>query len=172
MSICVETQGCFELDPDSGEPNANCVFTKLSQARYACASLASVDERDVPSLEQCYRLVYPARVQQVINKTKSDCLRLATIVQKCKFKISANVAHNVINVEDKKRIRRVLHTWGNFGVWGMSRGNTPHIHKPNGRLWKRVSGQVASKSLAWIPRGGILQYVRIRRKKRVGLSRG
>ena len=59
MPICVETQGGFEMDPESGEPIGNCVFARVSQSGCASASLASADERDVPSLECIYRSAYP-----------------------------------------------------------------------------------------------------------------
>ena len=31
MSICAEKLGHCELDPESGEPNGNCVFAKLTK---------------------------------------------------------------------------------------------------------------------------------------------
>ena len=54
------------------------------------------------------------------------------------------------------RFRHVLHTWENWGAWEDVSENIPHIRKPNGRLWKRVSGQVLAKSLEWIHRGEFL----------------
>ena len=51
MSICVETQGCFEMDPGPGGPIGNCGFARLSLEGYTSAPPASADERDVPSLE-------------------------------------------------------------------------------------------------------------------------
>ena len=101
MSICVETQGRFEMDPDSGEENGNCVFARLCQAGYTSASLASADGRDVPSLEYPYRFVYTERDQQIVNNMQPDWLKLASVIQKCKFGISANVAHYVINRVEK-----------------------------------------------------------------------
>ena len=89
------------MDPESGEPHGNCVFARLSQSGHTSSSLASADARDVPSLEYLYRLVYPEQDQHVINKMQPDCLKLAPIIQKCKFGIFANFAHNVINREDK-----------------------------------------------------------------------
>ena len=97
MSICFETPGCFELDLDSGEPRKTCVFARLSQDGYDSASFASADERGVPSLYYIYRLVYPGRGKQPLNKMQPDCRKLAPIVEKSKFRISANLAHNVIN---------------------------------------------------------------------------
>ena len=72
MSIGVETHGRFAMDPESGEPNGNCVFSRLSQAGYTSASLASAGERDVHPLEYIYRSGYPERDQQVINKMQPD----------------------------------------------------------------------------------------------------
>ena len=82
MSICVETQGCFGMGPESGEPNANCVFARLSRAWYDSASLASANERDVHSLEPPYRFVYPEKGQEPINKTQPDCRKLAPVGRK------------------------------------------------------------------------------------------
>ena len=83
MSICAETQGCFELDAESGEPDGNCVFPRLILAGYASSSLASADEKDSPSMDFLYRLVYPNTPEgQVINKMQSGCLKLVTIIQK------------------------------------------------------------------------------------------
>ena len=45
MSIFVDAPESSEFDPDSGEPNGNCVFAKLSQSGYASASLARADEK-------------------------------------------------------------------------------------------------------------------------------
>ena len=86
MSICVETQGRFELGPESGEPNENFVFAKLSQAGYTSSSSASVDERVVPSLEFLYRLAYPERGQnQPINEMQPDYLKLAPVIRKMRI---------------------------------------------------------------------------------------
>ena len=83
MSICAETQGRFELDPESGEPNANSFCSRLVRALYTSSSLARADGKDPPSMDFLYRLVYtytgPARA---INKMKPDCLKLVAIVQK------------------------------------------------------------------------------------------
>ena len=38
MAIFVATQGCFEMDPESGEPDGNCVFARLSQTGGTSAS--------------------------------------------------------------------------------------------------------------------------------------
>ena len=50
----------------------------------------------------------------------------------------------------------------------LSRENTPHAHKPNGWLWKRVSGQVAAKSLEWIHWAGFLNMAESNHKKATG----
>ena len=101
MSISVETQGCKGASKwirIPGGPSGNCVFSKLMQSGYTVAPLASPDEKDLHAQEYLYRLVYPER-EQNINKMHPCCLRLAPIIQKCKFGIAANVAHNVISRE-------------------------------------------------------------------------
>ena len=98
MSICAETQGRFELGTESGEPNGNCVFAMLILAWCASSSLVSAGEKDAPSMDFIYRLVYPdTPADQVINKMQPGCLKLVTIIQECKYKISTAAANNVIN---------------------------------------------------------------------------
>ena len=41
----------------------------------------------------------------------------------------------------------------------------PRVHKPNGRMWKRASGQAAAKSLEWTHRGKILNMAEFDLKK-------
>ena len=50
MTICDSAQWCFEMDPESGEPHGNCVYSKLIQAGYTSDSLASADEKDTQSI--------------------------------------------------------------------------------------------------------------------------
>ena len=59
MSICAETQGCFEMDDGSGEPNETCVYSRLIQLGHASQSLASSDEKDGLSMNYLYRLFRP-----------------------------------------------------------------------------------------------------------------
>ena len=47
----------------------------------------------------------------------------------------------------------------------MSHESAPNIHKPNGYLWTRVSGQVAAKSLEWIHWGNLLSMAEFNTKK-------
>ena len=49
-------------------------------------------------MDVLYRVAYPdADTSQVVNKMHPDCLKLVAIVEKCKFKIPATAANNVIN---------------------------------------------------------------------------
>ena len=94
-----------------------------------------------------------------------DCLKLAPIVQKCKFKISVNVAHTVINREGGNAFNTSF-THGGIGAYGrLSRENAPHIYKPNGWLWKMASGQVVARSLEWIDWWGFLNMAEFNIKK-------
>ena len=45
MSICAETQGCFEMEAESGEPMGTCVYSMLIQLWYTSQSLSSADEK-------------------------------------------------------------------------------------------------------------------------------
>ena len=98
LSICADTQVCFELDPESGEPNENCVFAMLIQTGWDISSLASADGKGALSMDFLYRAVYPdTGPAHVVRKTHPDCLKLAAIIRNYKFKIPATTANNVIN---------------------------------------------------------------------------
>ena len=74
MSIWAETQGCFDLDTEAGEPNANCVAARLILAGCDSSSLASADDKDAPSMDLLYRLVYRNTPgDHVINKMHPVC---------------------------------------------------------------------------------------------------
>ena len=157
MSICAATQGWSDLDPESGEPNANSFCSRLVRALYTSSSLARADGKDPPSMDFLYRLVYtytgPARA---INKMKPDCLELVAIFQKCKFKIAATGANDVINKDGGNAIST---SFIHAGIGDSERLYQEEIHaahKPNGWLWKREPYQALAKSPEWIPCGGIL----------------
>ena len=50
MVICAEAPGCFEIDPESGEPLERCVYSKLIQLGYTSDSPASAGEKDATSI--------------------------------------------------------------------------------------------------------------------------
>ena len=50
MAICAESPGCFEIDPEFGEPMGNCVYSELLQLGYSRTSSASSDEKDGSSI--------------------------------------------------------------------------------------------------------------------------
>ena len=67
--------------------------------------MASADEKDALSIDFLYRAVYPnTDPAQVVNKMKPDCLELVAIAQKCKFKIAATKANNVVNKDDENAL--------------------------------------------------------------------
>ena len=108
MDICDEAPGCFEIDTESGEPMETCVYSKLIQLGYASQSLASAGEKDGQSTNYLYRLAYPEPEKTVVGKMHPECLKLISIIQKCKLKIPATAANKFINKEEK-RARHVLH---------------------------------------------------------------
>ena len=61
MSTCAKTHGRSDLDPESSEPNENCVFAMLIQAGCDSSSLACADEKDALSMDFLYRAAYPTR---------------------------------------------------------------------------------------------------------------
>ena len=99
-------------------------------------------------------MVYPdTPADQVINKMQPDCLKLVTIIQKCKYKNPTSAAKNVINKDGENAYNSsFIHT----KIGDSERKNNGDMHnarKPNGWLRKRVSDQVQAKSLEWIHRG-------------------
>ena len=135
MTICAETRGRFELDPESGEPNGNCVFAMLILAWCASSSLVSAGEKDAPSMDFIYRLVYPdTPADQVINKMQPGCLKLVTIIQECKYKISTAAANNVINKDGENAYNA---SFVRTEIGESERKNNevnPNFHMPNGWL--------------------------------------
>ena len=102
MSICAETQGCFEIDFEPGEPNANCVYARLIRLGYTVQSLASADGKDGLPMNYLYRLARPDTLQEAdIGKMHPQCQKLVSIIQKCEIKISAKTANEVISEDEK-----------------------------------------------------------------------
>ena len=98
MSICVETQGRSEIDPESGDPNENCVFAMLIREGCDGSSLDSADGKVALSMDFLYRVAYPnTDPSQAIDKMQPDSIKLAAIDQKCKFISSETAANNVVN---------------------------------------------------------------------------
>ena len=62
MNICAETQGCFEMDPDTNEPQENCAYSKLILAGFHSDILCSEDERDANSINYLRNLVCPVHL--------------------------------------------------------------------------------------------------------------
>ena len=68
MAICAEAPWFFEIDPESGDPMGNCVYSKLIQLVYAITSLASADGKDGQSINYLYHLVCPGAEEGVVDK--------------------------------------------------------------------------------------------------------
>ena len=116
MDICAEEPGCFEIEPESGDPMETCVYSKLIQLWYSIHSLASADGKDGQSTNYLPRLVYPDTPQnETIDKMRPGCVKLVSIIQKCNLKQSASTANNVINKEEK-RARPILLPPGNWRI--------------------------------------------------------
>ena len=95
--------GCFELDVESGGPNGNFVYARLIQVGCAGQFLASADGEDGLSTNYLYHLARPsAPVDEVVSKMRPECLKLVSIIRKCKLIISGSVANNVVNKDEKK----------------------------------------------------------------------
>ena len=104
------------------------------------------------SMDFLYRVVYPNTAPATaINKMHPDCLKLAAIVRKSKFKIATNTANDVINKDDRNASDTPFTQAGIGDFERLYQEDTPAFHNPNGWLWTRVSDQVLAKSLEWIP---------------------
>ena len=82
MAICAEASGCFEIDPESGDPIGNCVYSKLIQLGRSSASLASADAKDGQSINYLCHLVYPGAEAGVVDKMHPERLKLASVIKK------------------------------------------------------------------------------------------
>ena len=157
MVICAEAPGCFEIDPESGEPLESCAYSKLIKLGYTSDSLASADGKDAASINYLYNLIYPDCVRdQPLDKMHPEYLKYARLIQKCKLKQAALTSENAVgkDEEDAYSLSYIHREIGEFER--KSPESAPGAHKPNGWLWKRVSGQVARNSLEWLPWGKFL----------------
>ena len=103
MAICAKAPGCFEIDPESGDPMETCVYSKLIQLGYSSQSLASADEKDGQSMNYLFRLAYPDTPRnETIDKMHPECLKLASFIQKCQSGQSAATANDVVNKAEKR----------------------------------------------------------------------
>ena len=102
MSIRTETQGFFDLDPESIEQKWKLRLCKVNQAGRTISSLASAYGKGALSMDSLHRAVYHNTDQSTaINKMKPDFPELVAIVQKCKFEIATNTTNGDINKDDR-----------------------------------------------------------------------
>ena len=73
-SICVDSPGFYAIANESGEPVADCVYSRLSREGYLGISLAIVDGEDWGSLEFSLNLACPRN--NIVNKDRPDCLKI------------------------------------------------------------------------------------------------
>ena len=105
MAICAEAPWCFEIDPESGEPQRNCVYSKLPILGYTSNSSASADGEDGGSTNYLNRSVYPdADAEVAVDKMLPERLKLVSIIQKCKLKQSVSTENKVVNKEENAYI--------------------------------------------------------------------
>ena len=71
MSISAETQERFEIGPESGEPNGDCVFAMVNLEGYISSSWVSGGKKDPPSMGLLYRLVHPGAGGGIISLTNA-----------------------------------------------------------------------------------------------------
>ena len=86
---------------------------------------------------------------KALDKMHPACLKLVSIIQKCKLKQAIITAGNIVGKEEKDAfslsfIRREI---GEFER--KSNERAPGAQKPNGYLRKRIADQVAGNSLEW-----------------------
>ena len=152
MDICAEAPGCFEIDPESGDPMGTCVYPKLIQLGYSSQSSVSADAK-MANL----RIIltdWSTRIHlenETIGKMRPERLKLASIIQKCKSTQSASAANNFVNLEENAYI--LSYATREIGEFERKNDETaPPAHKPNGRPWQRVAEQVGRNSLEWMRR--------------------
>ena len=161
MNICAETQGCLEIDPDTSEPQENCVYSKLVAAGFSSDILCSADERDAQSINFLHNLVHPEHTANGgahLDKMHPQCLSLVSVIQKCKLKIATAVSENIVSKEEKDAfslsyIHRKIGTYER-----LANEQLPDAHKPNGHIWKRAHGQVQKKIFRMVTMGQVYEY--------------
>ena len=153
MSICAETQGRFEMDAESGDPNGTFACARLIQLGYTSQSLDSAGEKDGLSMNYLYRLARPETpAETAIGEMHPECLKFGSIIQKCELKISVVTANNAIS-KDEKNAYNASYIRKKIGKFERNTEESiPPKRKTNGWLWKRVAGQVGRSSLEWLHR--------------------
>ena len=82
MVICSESPGCFEIEPESGEPLESCVYSELINLGYTSDSLASADDKDSESIVTLDNAISPNHdVNETIDKMHPECIKLMGIIQ-------------------------------------------------------------------------------------------
>ena len=154
MAICAEAPGCFEIDPESGGPMENCVYSKLIQLGYSSTSSARAGGERWRFYKLSLPLGLPVRRGRVVDKMHPECLKLVSIIQKCQLKQSILTSENAIREEGKGAfsLSSIHREIGDSGR--KSPECAPDARNPNGCLWKRIADQVARNYLEWIPWGG------------------
>ena len=75
-SICAETQGCFEADPESDGPLGTCGYARLIHLGYKSQLLASADGTDGESLNTLHHAANQTVAQDNrIDKMCPECLK-------------------------------------------------------------------------------------------------
>ena len=129
-------------------PHESCFYSKLTQLGYSSDSLASADERGAASINFLRGLIYPEHIRErPLDKMRTECLKLVSIILKCKLEQAILTSGSDVGEEEKDAfsLASAHRKIGDFER--KSPENAPGAHKPNGRLWKRISGQVERNSL-------------------------
>ena len=89
----------YEIAHECGDPDADSVYSRLSQSAYAGLSLYSGDGEGCDTLKCLWNLVFPQN--EIVDKARPGCLKITRIIQHCKWNISNKIAQNVAAKEDK-----------------------------------------------------------------------
>ena len=128
-SICRANPGWYELDNESGESDADCVYSRLSQSGYNGVCLASVDEAGWDSLKIPRNLAL--RGNTIESKAPPGGLKLTRITQHCKCGISTKLDPNVFAMEDKDAFN-LPYVFGGAGEFETKSGERDtDLCKPN-----------------------------------------
>ena len=105
MYICAETQGRFDMEAESGEPNGTFAYARLIQLGYTSQSLGSAGEKDGLSMNYLYHLAHPETPEGTnVGKKHPEWLQLISIIQKMQTK---NFHHNIEQRRKQRRGKRL-----------------------------------------------------------------
>ena len=133
-SICVEDEGCFYQDEESGEPDQDCEYGKLTERGYTGLVLGGLGAKDWGHLNQICQLIY--RIAAITCIAAPKCRKLTTIAHSCKFIMFADIAKNTVGevYKDTSNTGYIPRKVGGFG--GKAGAISRQLENPKGGFGK------------------------------------